>query len=74
MEAKQLPQGALVSVVETEARDHLGDGHASPVPPRLQPHEPVPDPRQGCEQDAVGDLNAADAEGRSERGLHGPEG
>ena len=70
MQAEQLLKGALVAVVEREARDHLRDGQARPVPPRLQPHEPVPDPRQGGEQDAVGDLDVADAEGRCERRLH----
>ena len=70
MEAKQLLQGALVPVVEPEARDHLRDGQPGPVPPRLQPHEPVADPGQGGEQDAVGDLDVADPERGCEWRLH----
>ncbi len=70
MEPKQLLQGALVAVVEPEARDHLRDGQARSVAARLEAHEPVPDPRQGSEQHAVGDLDVADAEGGCERRLH----
>jgi hypothetical protein len=32
------------------------------VPPRLQAHEPVPDPGKWSEQDAIGDLDVADPE------------
>ena len=63
MDPHQLAQGALVAVVEAEAGDHLRDGEARPVAFRLQAHEPVADPGQRREQDAVGDPHAADLEG-----------
>ncbi len=58
----QLPQGALVAVVQAEAGDHLRHGQPGPVAFRLQAHEPVADPRQRSQQDAVGDLDVADPE------------
>ena len=63
MEPEQLAQGALVAVVEAEARDHLRDGQSRPVAARLQADEPVADPGQGRQQHAIGDLDVADAKG-----------
>ena len=65
----QLAQGALVAVVQPEAGDHLRDGESRPMPLRLQADEPVADPGQRRQQDAVGDAEAADLEGVGEGGL-----
>jgi hypothetical protein len=70
MHDQHLAQGALVAVMEREARHHLREGHPGAVAARLQAHEPVPDPRQRREQDAVWDLNVADPERVCERGPH----
>ena len=63
VEPEQVPQSALVAVVQSEARDHLGDGEACTVPTGLQAHEPVSDAGQGRQQDAIRDLDVANAEG-----------
>jgi hypothetical protein len=63
----QLAQGALVAVVEGEAGDHLRDRQPGPVPFRLQADEPVADPRQGRQQDPVGQPHTADLERVGER-------
>jgi hypothetical protein len=70
VETKELGQGALVAVVEAEARDHLGDRQAGAVAARLQTDEPVADTGQRGEQDAVGDLDVADAKWSCEGWLH----
>ena len=46
VDPQQLAQGALVAVVQAEARDHLGDREAGAVAARLQADEPVADPGQ----------------------------
>ena len=58
----QLAQGALVSMVQAEARDHLRDREAGAVALGLEADEPVADPGQGREQDPVLDPDAADLE------------
>jgi hypothetical protein len=62
VDAKQLPDGALVAVMNPEARDHLRDGQPGPVATRLEPNEPIADSGQGRQQDAVGDRYVTDPE------------
>jgi hypothetical protein len=69
VDAHQLAQGALVAVVQTEAGDHLGDGQPRAVALCLQAHEPVADPGQRRQKDAIGDLDSADPKGISQRRL-----
>jgi hypothetical protein len=52
---QQLVERLAVLVVDREARDHLGERQARAVALGLQAHEPVADPRQRREHDAVGD-------------------
>ena len=65
----QLAQRALVAMVQAEAGDHLRDGEARTVAFRLQAHEPVADPGERREQDAIGEFDVGDPEGISQRGL-----
>ena len=53
---------ALVAVVDGVAGDHLGDRQPGAVAAGLQADEPVADPGQRRQQDAVGDLDVADRE------------
>ena len=53
MDPQHLLERAPVAVCEREARDHLRDRQARAVAVRLQAHEPVADPGQRREQDAV---------------------
>jgi hypothetical protein len=53
---QELVQGLRVAVMDREGGDHLAHREPGAVALGLQPHEPVPDPRQRCEQHAVGDL------------------
>ena len=48
---------APVAVGDREARDHLRDRQPGAVALRLQAHEPVADPGERREQDAVGELD-----------------
>ncbi len=66
VDAHQLAHGSLVAVVQAEAGDHLRDGEAGSVPLGLQADEPVADPGQRRQQDAVGDFDVADPEGISQ--------
>ena len=61
VDPQQLAAGLRVAVVDAEARHHLRDHEAGAEAARLQPHEPVADPGQRREHDAVGQLNGADA-------------
>ena len=74
VQAEQFPQRALVAVGQAEARDHLGDREPGAVSARLEPDEPVADPRHGGEQDSVGDLDVADAERGCQGWLHRAKG
>ena len=65
MDPQQLAAGALVAVVDRVARDHLRDGQSGAVALGLQAHEPVADPGQRREHDAVGDRHAAEASSES---------
>ena len=66
MDAQHLLDRAPVAVGDREARDHLGDRQPGAVAVRLQADEPVADPGQRREQDAVGELDVGDPErGRS---------
>jgi hypothetical protein len=67
VDPQQLATGALIPVVDREARHHLGDGQSRSVALRLQAHEPVPDPGERREHDAVGDLHAAQLPGIGQR-------
>ena len=63
VDPQQLAAGALVAVVHGEARDHLGDDQAGAVALGLQAHEPVADPGQRGQHDAVGDRDPAERPG-----------
>jgi hypothetical protein len=60
MDPEQLTAGALVAVVNREARDHLGNDEAGAVALGLQAHEPVADPRERRQHDSVGDRDPAE--------------
>jgi hypothetical protein len=60
VDPQQLPAGALVAVVHGKAGDHLGHHQAGSVALGLQAYEPVADPGQGREHDAVGEANRAE--------------
>ena len=62
VDPQQLPQGALVAIVQAEARDHLREGETGAVAARLESYEPVADSGQRRQQDPVGDLDAPDRE------------
>ena len=72
MQPQQLPQRALVAVVQAEAGDHLGDRKAGAVAARLQADEPVADPGKRGEHHPVVELDVADPERVCQRGLHRP--
>ena len=67
---QQLLEGAPVAVVDGVRGDHLADRQAGAVALGLQAHEPVADPGQRREHDAVGDGDAAELPGVAE-GAHG---
>ena len=71
VDPQELGHGLLVAVVDREAGDHLAHGEPGAVAPRLQAHEPVPDPRKRGEHHAVGHLDGPDPERRVQ---HAPEG
>ena len=60
VDPQQLVHRLLVAMVDREARHHLADRQPRAMAASLQAHEPVPDPRQRGEQDAVGDLDGPD--------------
>ena len=62
VDAQHFGDRLLVAVMDREARHHLGDGEARAVAFRLQADEPVADPRQWREDDAVRDPDTADVE------------
>jgi hypothetical protein len=70
VDAEHLDAGLLVAVVDREARDHLGHREAGAVALGLQADEPVADPRERREDDAVRDADRADVEGVGEGGRH----
>ena len=72
VDAQQLGVGAPVVVVDREARDHLAHDEAGAVAAGLQSYEPVADPGQRRQHDAVGDGQAAECPGVGERARHGP--
>ena len=70
VDPQQLADGALVAVVDREARDHLRDHQPGPVALGLQAHEPVADPGQGREHHAIRDPHAAQGPTVCQRSSH----
>ena len=60
VDPQQLAAGPLVAVVHREARDHLRHDQPGAVALGLQAHEPVADPGQRGEHDAVRDRDPAE--------------
>jgi hypothetical protein len=58
--AQELAERAAVAVADPEARDHLGDDEAGAVAAGLEAHEPVADPGEGREDEAVRDRQPAE--------------
>ena len=69
MNDQELLERAAVAVMKREARDHLRDREPGAVAARLKAHEPVADPGQRGEKDAVGDLDVRDPERSCQRRL-----
>ncbi len=66
VDAQELADGALVAVLETEARHHLGHHEPGAVALGLQAHEPVADAGQRGEHQAVRQLVTAERPGVGE--------